>query len=129
MPSKEIIHSEKAPRPIGPYSAAVRFGNLVFCSGQTGIDPQTGELVSNRVADQTRQTLTNLRSVLEAAGCSLSDVLKTTVFLKDMNDFSTMNGIYAEFFTDNFPARSTIQVAGLPKGALVEIEAIAVIPH
>jgi 2-iminobutanoate/2-iminopropanoate deaminase len=129
MATKEIIHSEQAPKPIGPYSVAVRVGELVFCSGQTGIDPQTGELVAGGVAAQTRQVLANLSSVLESAGGSFSHVVKTTVFLQDMKDFATMNGVYAEFFSTEPPARSTVQVAGLPKAGLVEIEAIAVIPR
>jgi len=129
MPSKEIIQSDQAPKPIGPYSIAVRAGDLVFCSGQTGIDPQTGELVAGGVAAQTRQVLVNLQAVLEAAGGSLQNVVKTTVFLQDMKDFAVMNGVYAEFFSVDPPARSTVQVAALPKAGLVEIEAIAVIPR
>jgi len=126
MPSKEIIHSTKAPKAIGPYSVAVRVGDFVFTAGQTGIDPQTGELVPGGVAAQTRQVLINVSNVLEAAGCKLSDVVKTTVFLQDMGDFSVMNGIYAEFFPQDHPARSTVQVAALPKGGAVEIETVAV---
>ena len=126
MPSKEIIHSTKAPKAIGPYSVAVRVGDFVFTAGQTGIDPQTGELVPGGVAAQTRQVLINVSNVLEAAGCKLSDVVKTTVFLQDMGDFSVMNGVYAEFFPQDHPARSTVQVAALPKGGAVEIETVAV---
>ena len=126
MPSKEIIHSTKAPKAIGPYSVAVRVGDFVFTAGQTGIDPHTGELVPGGVAAQTRQVLINVSNVLEAAGCKLSDVVKTTVFLQDMSDFSVMNGIYAEFFPQDHPARSTVQVAALPKGGAVEIETVAV---
>jgi len=122
---KKVIISEKAPKAIGPYSVAIESGGFVFCAGQTGIDPATGELVSADLEGQTRQVLNNLKSVLEAAGTSLERVVKTTVFLRDMADFPKMNAIYAEYFTSNHPARSTIAVAGLPKGGVVEIEAIA----
>ena len=120
-----VIKSEKAPKAIGPYSVAIESGGFVFCAGQTGIDPATGDLVSPELEAQTRQVLNNLRSVLEAAGSSLEKVVKTTVFLRDMADFPKMNAIYAEYFSTNPPARSTIAVAGLPKGGIVEIEAIA----
>ncbi len=123
---RKVIQSEKAPKAIGPYSVAIESGGFVFCAGQTGIDPSTGELVSAELEAQTRQVLTNLKSVLEAAGTSLDRVVKTTVFLRDMADFPKMNAIYAEYFSSNPPARSTIAVAGLPKGGIVEIEAIAV---
>lgn len=125
MGSKQTVVAEKAPKAIGPYSAAVRFGDLVFTAGQLGMDPQTGELVPGGVEAETRQALNNLKNVLEAAGSSLEHVLKTTVFLRDMNDFAKMNGVYAEYFTENFPARSAVQVAALPKGGAVEIEAVA----
>nr|MBA4185097.1 RidA family protein [Acidobacteriota bacterium] len=111
---KETISTEKAPGAIGPYSQAVKAGNMIFCSGQIPIDPTTGEFVSNNVAEQTHQVLTNLSAVLEAAGTSLNNVVKTTVFLADMNDFTEMNEIYAEFFNDNKPARATVQAARLP---------------
>ncbi len=124
---KETISTEKAPGAIGPYSQAVKAGNMVFCSGQIPIDPTTGEFVSNNVAEQTHQVLTNLSAVLEAAGTSLNNVVKTTVFLADMNDFTEMNEIYAEFFNDNKPARATVQAARLPRDARVEIDCIAVI--
>jgi len=124
---KETISTEKAPGAIGPYSQAVKAGNMVFCSGQIPIDPTTGEFVSNNVAEQTHQVLTNLSAVLEAAGTSLNNVVKTTVFLADMNDFTAMNEIYAEFFSDNKPARATVQAARLPRDARVEIDCIAVI--
>ena len=124
---KETILTEKAPGAIGPYSQAVKAGNMVFCSGQIPIDPATGEFVSNNVAEQTHQVLTNLSAVLEAAGTSLNNVVKTTVFLVDMNDFTAMNEIYAEFFSDNKPARATVQAARLPRDARVEIDCIAVI--
>ncbi len=124
---KETISTEKAPGAIGPYSQAVKAGNMVFCSGQIPIDPTTGEFVSNNVAEQTHQVLTNLSAVLEAAGTSLNNVVKTTVFLADMNDFTAMNEIYAEFFSDNKPARATVQAARLPRDARVEIDCIAII--
>jgi 2-iminobutanoate/2-iminopropanoate deaminase len=125
--SRKIIHTEKAPKAIGPYSQAIATESMVYTAGQVGIDPSTGELVSANVEDQTRQVLKNLQNVLEAAGSSLANVVKTTVFLKDMNDFAKMNNIYAEAFGENPPARSTVAVAGLPKGALVEIEVVALI--
>jgi len=124
---RETISTENAPGAIGPYSQAVRAGNLVFCSGQIPLDPQTGEFVSDDIAGQTRQVLKNLSAVLEAAGTSLNNVVKTTVFLSDMNDFVKMNEIYAEFFGENKPARATVQAARLPRDAKVEIECIAVI--
>jgi 2-iminobutanoate/2-iminopropanoate deaminase len=122
---KKVITSEKAPRAIGPYSIAIQVENLVYTAGQIGLDPAKGELVPGGVEAETRQVLTNLKHVLEAAGTSLDGVIKTTVFLKDMADFTKMNAIYAEFFTQNPPARSTVAVAGLPIGASVEIEAVA----
>ncbi len=124
---KKIVQTEKAPKAIGPYSQAIRTENLVFAAGQAGLDPATGELVKGGIEVETRQVLTNLKNVLEAADSGLSYVLKTTVFLKDMNDFAKMNAIYAEFFPENPPARSTVGVAALPKGALVEIELIALL--
>lgn len=123
--NKEIIATENAPGAIGPYSQAVRVGDFVFCSGQIPIDPQTGNFVSDDVAEQTTQVLKNLTAVLEAAGTGLNSVVKTTVFLADMNDFTAMNDIYAEFFGDNKPARATVQAARLPRDARVEIECIA----
>lgn len=125
---REIVHTDKAPKAIGPYSQAIRTDSLIFAAGQTGIDPATGDLIPGGVEEQTRQVLTNLQSVIEAAGSSFKFVVKTTVFLRDMNDFAKMNAIYAEYFGENPPARSTIAVAGLPKNGLVEIEAIALIP-
>lgn len=124
---KEIISTENAPSAIGPYSQAVKTGNMVFVSGQIPIDPKTGEFVSNEVAEQTEQVLKNLSAVLEAAGSSLNNVVKTTVFLADMNDFATMNEIYAKYFNENKPARATVQAARLPKDARVEIECVAVV--
>lgn len=126
MKMKEIIKSDNAPQPIGPYSAGVRFGDFIFTAGQIGIDPQTGVIVDGGIEAETRQVLYNLQSVLEAASSSLSDVVKTIVFLKDMGEFALMNAVYAEFFKGDFPARSTVAVAGLPAGVSVEIEAIAV---
>jgi 2-iminobutanoate/2-iminopropanoate deaminase len=123
----ETVSTENAPGAIGPYSQAVKTGNMVFCSGQIPIDTATGEFVSNDVAEQTEQVLKNLSAVLEAAGSSLGKVVKTTVFLADMNDFAAMNEVYARFFNENKPARATVQAARLPRDARVEIECIAVI--
>jgi len=123
--SRKVVQSDKAPKAIGPYSQAIRTDFAIYTAGQVGFDPSTGELVSKSVEDQTRQALKNLQNILEAAGSSLSNVVKTTVFLIDMNDFPKMNTIYAEFFGENPPARSTVAVAALPKSALVEIEAVA----
>ena len=123
---KHIINTENAPAPIGPYNQAVKSGHLLYTSGQIPIDPATGEMVAGGAREQSIQVMENLKNVLEAAGCTLDDVIKTTVFLADMADFPVMNTVYAEFFgEENAPARSTVQVAGLPKGSLVEIEAIA----
>ena len=124
---KEIIKAGKAPKAIGPYSVAVSVAPLVFTSGQIGIDPATDNIVPGGIEEETRQVLLNLEAVLEASGSSLGRVVKTTVFLRDMGDFSRMNTVYAEFFPERAPARSTVQVAALPKGAAVEIEAVAVI--
>lgn len=122
---KKIIHSESAPKAVGPYSIAVISGPYVFCAGQLGIDPKTGEVVEGGISNETRQALSNLSAVLESAGCSMDDVVKTTVFLRDIDDFSAMNSVYAEFFNENPPARSAFQVGALPRRAAVEIEAIA----
>lgn len=124
---KKIVTTEKAPKAIGPYSQAVCIENLVFTAGQVGLDPATMELVDGGVEAQTRQVLTNLKHVLESADSGLNFVVKTTVYLKDMRDFPNMNTIYAEFFAENPPARSTVQVAALPKDALVEIECVALL--
>ena len=123
---KEIVATENAPGAIGPYSQAVKTGGMVFCSGQIPIDVTTGEFVSEDVAEQTEQVLKNLSAVLEAAGTSLNNVVKTTVFLADMNDFAAMNEIYAKYFSANKPARATVQAARLPRDAKVEIECIAI---
>jgi 2-iminobutanoate/2-iminopropanoate deaminase len=127
MVKKIVISSEHAPKPIGPYSVAIRAGDLIFTAGQIGIDPKTSEVVSGGIETETRQVLTNIRNILETANSSMDLVIKTTVFLRDMSEFGKMNSIYAEFFTENFPARSTIQVAALPKGAAVEIETVAAV--
>jgi 2-iminobutanoate/2-iminopropanoate deaminase len=125
MNERSIIHSSEAPKALGPYSQAVRYQELIFTAGQLGLDPVTGELVAGGIEEQTRQVLQNLQAVLKAGGSSLAQVLKTTVFLTDLQHFPLMNQVYAGFFTDSFPARSTIQVSALPKGGLVEIEAVA----
>jgi 2-iminobutanoate/2-iminopropanoate deaminase len=124
---KKIVSTEKAPKAIGPYSQAVRTQDLVFTAGQIALDPATMQLVEGGIEAQTLQVLTNIKHVLEAAGSGLKYVVKTTVFLADMNDFAAMNTIYAEFFPENPPARSTVAVASLPKGGLVEIEVIALL--
>ena len=123
---KQIIATEHAPGAIGPYSQAVRAGNLVFASGQIPIDPATGEFVAGGIAEQTEQVLRNLAAVFEAAGVGLNQVVKTTVFLADMEDFAAMNEVYGRFFGEQPPARATVQAARLPRDAKVEIEAIAV---
>jgi 2-iminobutanoate/2-iminopropanoate deaminase len=124
---REIIATDRAPAAVGPYSQAVRAGGFVFTAGQIPLDPATGRLVEGGIEAQTRQVLTNLSAVLQAAGTSLADVTKTTVFLTDMGDFKAMNGVYAEFFPAAPPARSTVQVAALPLGARIEIEAVAIL--
>jgi len=127
MMKNSVINTDNAPKAIGPYSQAIRTESIVYTSGQVGLIPATGEMVAGGIDEQTRQVLNNLRNVLAAAGSSLEQVVKTTVFLKDMNDFPKMNSIYAEFFAEQPPARSTVQVAALPKGALIEIEAVALL--
>ncbi len=124
--SKETVQTDRAPQAIGPYSQAIKAGGLVFASGQIPIDPATGQFVDGGIAEQTEQVLKNLSAVLEAAGSSLSEVVKTTVFLLDMNDFVPMNEVYGRFFNDAPPARATVQAARLPKDARVEIEAVAI---
>jgi 2-iminobutanoate/2-iminopropanoate deaminase len=123
--TRKVVATEKAPKALGPYSAAIQTEQFVFSSGQVGIDPASGELVGADIEAQTRQVLTNLKHVLEAGGSGLEQVVKTTVFLRDMADFPKMNAVYAEFFPSEPPARSTFAVVGLPKDALVEIEAVA----
>jgi 2-iminobutanoate/2-iminopropanoate deaminase len=122
---RKAILTEKAPKPIGPYSQAVRYGSLVFTSGQIPIDPATGELVTGGIVRETEQVFTNLAAVLAAAGTDLSQAVKTTVFLTDMGLFGKVNEVYARYFREPFPARSTVQVAALPKGVSVEIEVVA----
>ena len=126
---KQIIETERAPKAIGPYSQAVRSGQFVFASGQIPLDPATGEFVPGGVAEQTEQVLKNLSAVLEAAGASLKSVVKTTVFLADMNDFAAMNEVYGRFFSEKPPARATVEAARLPRDARVEIEAIALLEN
>ena len=125
--TKEAIKTDAAPSAIGPYSQGVRCGTQLFLSGQIAIDPRSGEVVRSSIEAETAQVLKNLSSVLAQAGATLEDVVKTTVFLKDLADFDDMNGIYSKFFTEPYPARSTIEVKGLPKGVRVEIDAVAVI--
>jgi 2-iminobutanoate/2-iminopropanoate deaminase len=125
---KTVIATAKAPAAIGPYSQAVKIGNLLYTSGQVALDPATGQIVPGAIAEQTAQVLENLKAVLEAGGSTLASVVKTTVFLKDMNDFAAMNAIYGKYLAAEgtvAPARSTVEVARLPKDALVEIEVIA----
>lgn len=124
---KEIVSTEKAPGAIGPYSQAIKTAGFLFCSGQIPIDPATGEFVPGGVAEQTDQVFKNLIAVLEAGGAGLDGVVKTTVFLADMADFAAMNDVYAKYFDSNKPARATVQAAGLPRGAMVEIDCIAVV--
>ena len=125
MNMKNVISTTKAPAAIGPYSQAVRVGNLVYTSGQIPINPATGVFAEGGIKEQTRQSLLNVKAILEAAGLTMSDVVKTTVFMADMNDFADMNAVYAEFFSEPYPARSAVAVKALPKGALVEIEVVA----
>jgi 2-iminobutanoate/2-iminopropanoate deaminase len=124
-PTREVVATENAPAAVGPYSQGIRAGDFVFTAGQLGMDPATGKLVAGGVEAQARQALTNLKAVLEAAGSSLDRVVKVTVFLQDINDFKAVNAVYAQFFTQDPPARSAVQVAALPLGGLVEIEAVA----
>lgn len=122
---KKVISTTEAPSAIGPYSQAIQAGNLVYTSGQLPIDAATGELAAGGIKEQTRQSLLNVKAILEEAGLTMGDVVKTTVFMADMNDFADMNAVYAEFFAAPFPARSAVAVRALPKGALVEIEVVA----
>lgn len=123
----ETISTKNAPAAIGPYSQAIKVGNLIYTSGQIPIDPATGTLVADGIKEQTRQSLLNVQAILKEAGISMSSVVKTTVFMADMNDFADMNAVYAEFFTEPYPARSAVAVKALPKGALVEIEVVAAV--
>jgi 2-iminobutanoate/2-iminopropanoate deaminase len=122
---REIVETKSAPAPIGPYSQAIKSGGFVFLSGQIPLDPATGQIVEGGIAEQTHQVLRNVTQVLEAAGSSLQQVVKTTVFLKNMGEFAQFNQVYAEYLGGSKPARSTVEVARLPKDALVEIEAVA----
>ena len=124
---KKIVSTDKAPKAIGPYSQAVRIEHLIFTAGQVGLNPATMEIVEGGIEAETRQVLTNLKNVLESADSGLNFVVKTTVFLETMNDFAAMNAVYAEFFPENAPARSTVAVSALPTGALVEIECTALL--
>lgn len=128
MIDRHVIQTDNAPAAIGPYSQAIASGPLIFVSGQIPLDPTTGTLITGDIASQTRQVLHNAQAILQAAGSSLEQVVKTTVFLADINDFAAMNTVYAEFFGDTVPARSAMQVAALPKGARIEIEMIALRP-
>lgn len=121
----KVVNTNKAPKAIGPYSQAIEANGLIITSGQLPIDPATGEFAPGGIKEQTRQSLTNVKAILEEAGIGLGNVMKTTVFLSDMNDFAAMNEVYAEFFSEPFPARSAIAVKTLPKNALVEVECIA----
>ncbi|MDO4981705.1 MAG: RidA family protein [Prevotellaceae bacterium] len=122
---KKVIKTTKAPAAIGTYNQAIQVGNLVYTSGQIPIDPATGNFVEGGIKEQTRQSLLNVKAILEEAGLTMNDVIKTTVFMADMNDFSDMNAVYSEFFPEPYPARSAVAVKTLPKGALVEIEVVA----
>ena len=122
---KQAISTPQAPAAIGPYSQAIRVGNLIYTSGQIPINPATGVFVEGGIKEQTRQSLTNISAILEEAGLTMANVIKTTVFMADMNDFADMNAVYAEFFAEPYPARSAVAVKSLPKGALVEIEVVA----
>lgn len=121
----KAVHTDKAPAAIGPYSQAIDTGPLIYTSGQIPIDPSTGQVVSGGIKEQTAQVLENLKNVLEAAGSSMEKVIKTTVFMKDLSDFSAMNEVYAKYFSEPYPARSCVEVNRLPKDVLIEIEAVA----
>lgn len=123
----EIIHTKKAPEAIGPYSQAIKVGDFVFTSGQVPLNPETGEVVCTDVEGQTKQTLENLKNVLEASGSDLEHVVKTTVYIQNMKDFGKINEIYASYFTNVYPARSCVEVSKLPKGVLIEIEAVGIV--
>ena len=124
---KEIISTENAPQAIGPYSQAVKAGNLMFISGQIPLDPKTGDLVSESIEEQAKQVLDNVKSICEAAGSSLDDIVKISIFLTDLNNFSVVNDVMKEYFSEPYPARATVEVSGLPLGVNVEIEAILLI--
>lgn len=126
--SMKSIHTNQAPAAIGPYSQAIEANGMIFASGQIPIDPATGQFVEGSIQEQTRQALTNARNILQAAGTDMENVIKTTVYLSDIQNFAAMNEVYAQFFTEPFPARSAVAVKDLPKGALVEIEVLAIKP-
>ncbi len=126
---KKAIHTDKAPAAIGPYSQGVKAGDLIFVSGQLPVDPATGAFAGEDIESQTRQSLENLKAILEAAGSGLDKVVKTNVYLADMGDFAAMNGIYAQYFSEPFPARAAVEVARLPKDARVEIECVALVQN
>ena len=125
--TKEIISTENAPQAIGPYSQAVKAGNLIFISGQVPLNPKTGDLVTESIEDQARQVLDNVKSICEAAGQSLDDIVKISIFLTDLNNFAVVNDVMKEYFSEPYPARATVEVSGLPLGVNVEIEAIVLI--
>ena len=125
---KQVISTEKAPSAIGPYSQAIQVGKMIYTSGQLPVDPATGSFPEGGIKEQTRQSLLNVKAILEEAGASMENVVKTTVFMADMSDFADMNAVYAEFFSEPCPARSAVAVKTLPKGASVEIEVVAVMP-
>ena len=124
---REVIIADKAPKAIGPYSQGIRYGDIVFTAGQIGLDYKTGQIVEGGIEAQTRQVLDNLKSILESSGSALGNVIKTTVFVTNLGDFEKMNAVYAEYFPQDPPARSTVQAAALPKGALIEIECVAMV--
>jgi 2-iminobutanoate/2-iminopropanoate deaminase len=128
MPTKQIIKPAKSPAAVGPYNHAVRVGNLLFCAGQIPLDPATGNMIGGDIRAQTEQVLRNVQAILEDQGLTFEDIAKTTVFLTNLDDFGAMNEVYGKFFTRDYPARSTVQVAALPKNARVEIEVIAAFP-
>jgi 2-iminobutanoate/2-iminopropanoate deaminase len=125
--TKRIVFTDKAPKAIGPYSVGVVAGEIVYTAGQLGIDPQTGNLVEGGIEPETRQVMNNLKNILEAAGSNLDQAVKTTVYLKDINEFAKMNAIYGEYFKENPPVRATVQVAALPKSAALQIEVVALL--
>jgi len=127
--AKEVIFTNKAPKAIGPYSQAIRSGDLLFISGQIAIEPATGEIVTGEIANEVDQIISNIKSILNVVGADLKDIIKTTIFLTDMSLFAEMNNAYAKYFSQNPPARSTVEVSKLPKGVNVEIEMIAAIPQ
>jgi 2-iminobutanoate/2-iminopropanoate deaminase len=124
---KQVIVTDQAPKAIGPYSAGIRAGQFIYTAGQLGFDPATGEFVPGGIEAETRRALENIKAILAAEGARMEQIVKTTVYLRDMGDFTAMNGVYAEFFPQDPPARTTIQAAGLPRGAAVEIEAVAIL--